>query len=65
MVARRVTVKANRHLGKNTTDGIFSITRNMDVALMRPKWIFDEPMSLCMRNTNLGIHEHVFISITP
>jgi len=33
----RVTVQANRHLGKNTADGIFSITRNTDVALMRPK----------------------------
>ena len=57
----RVTAKVNRHLGKNTTDGIFSITRNMDVALMRPKWIFDKPMSLCTRNTNLEIYEHVSI----
>jgi len=55
----KVTAKANRHLGKNTTDGIFSITRNMDVALMRPKWIFDKPMSLCANNTNLGIYESV------
>ena len=42
---------------KNTTDGIFSITRNTDVALMRPKWIFDKLMSLCTRDTNLGIYE--------
>jgi len=35
VVARKVTVKLNRHLGKNTTDGIFSITRNMDVALIQ------------------------------
>jgi len=53
----RVTAKSNRHLGKNTMDGIFSITRNTDVALMRPKWIFDKPMSLCAKNTDLGMYE--------
>mgnify|MGYP001012196608 CR=1 FL=1 len=53
----RVTAKLNRHLGKNTTDGIFSITRNMDVALMRLKWIFNKPMSLYSKNTDLGIYE--------
>jgi len=27
------------------------------VALMRPKWIFNKPMSLRSKNTDLGIYE--------
>jgi len=60
VVARRVTAQSNKHLDENTTDDIFSITYNMDVALMRPKWIFDKPMSLCSKNIDLGIYEQYY-----